>query len=70
MNQNPIPPGNLLLDPLNTLPYLLQRKWLNIGKSVVVKMDFLRKGLGVILAKVKDRSKLFRKMDIGQPADG
>ena len=70
MNQNPIPPGNLLLDPLNTLPYLFQRKWLNIGKPVVVKMDFLRKGVGVVLAKAKDRSKLIRKLDIAQPAEG
>ncbi len=66
MNQNPIPPGNLLLDPLNALPYFFQRKWLNIGKPIVVKRDFLRKGVGVVLAKVKDRSRSIHKLDIGQ----
>jgi hypothetical protein len=36
----------------------------------MVKMDFLRKGVGVVLAKVKDRSKLIHKLDIGQPPEG
>ncbi len=70
MNQNLMSLGDPLVDPLNTLPYPFQRKWLNIGKPVVIEMDCLRKTVGVVLVKVKDRSKLIVKLDIRQPAEG